>query len=135
MAVDGRGGAGKSTLVEQLHALVPASAVVHTDDVAWHDAFFDWADLLADGVLHPLRRGEAVSFRLPAWAQHDRPGAVHVPAGLDTVRVEGTSWPDAQPLLHRRETRREGTPLGIRPHRSSKKDDDRAASEEQQEHR
>lgn len=34
VAVDGRGGSGKSTLAAQLHAAVPGSVVVHTDDVA-----------------------------------------------------------------------------------------------------
>lgn len=41
VAVDGRGASGKSTLAEQLHRAVPASTVVHTDDVAWHHSFFD----------------------------------------------------------------------------------------------
>jgi len=63
VAVDGCGGAGKSTLVQRLRAHVPRSAVVHTDDVAWHHSFFDWAGVLAEHVLEPLRRGEAVDFR------------------------------------------------------------------------
>ena len=46
IAIDGRGGAGKSTLVERLRALVPASGVVHTDDVAWNQAYFDWGELM-----------------------------------------------------------------------------------------
>lgn len=90
VAVDGRGGAGKSTLVERMRQVVPRSEVVHTDDIAWNQAFFDWADLLAHNVLRPLRRGEAVEFRPPAWIEHDRPGAIRVPAGADVVWVEGT---------------------------------------------
>ena len=90
VAVDGRGGAGKSTLVERLRALVPASAVVHTDDVAWNLAYFDWGGVLVENVLAPLRRGDAVDFRPAAWVAHDRPGAIRVPAGLDVVWVEGT---------------------------------------------
>ncbi|GAA3463203.1 uridine kinase [Saccharothrix longispora] len=90
VAVDGRGGAGKSTLVERLRASVAASGVVRTDDVAWNHACFDWADLLVDNVLRPLRRGEAVEFRPPAWVGHHRPGAIRVPAGVDVVWVEGT---------------------------------------------
>jgi hypothetical protein len=90
VAVDGRGGAGKSTLVDRLRTLVPASAVVHTDDVAWHQAFFDWADLLVENVLRPLHRGDAVEFRPPAWIERERPGAICVPADLDVVWVEGT---------------------------------------------
>ncbi|GAA3626182.1 4-amino-4-deoxychorismate synthase [Lentzea roselyniae] len=90
IAIDGRGGAGKSTLAERLRAMVPASGVVHTDDIAWHHAYFDWADLLAEHVLRPLHRGEAVEFRPRAWIERDRPGAIRVPAGLDVVWVEGT---------------------------------------------
>jgi hypothetical protein len=67
VAVDGRGGGGKSTLAAQLHAAVAGSAVVHTDDVAWHHSFFDWSELLAEHVLEPLRRGEAVRYRPPGW--------------------------------------------------------------------
>lgn len=89
VAVDGRGGGGKTTLARRLHAAVPASVVVHTDDVAWHHSFFDWADLLADGVLRPARAGRPVCYRPPAWDERGRPGAVEVPPGLDLVLVEG----------------------------------------------
>jgi hypothetical protein len=90
IAVDGRGGAGKSTLVERLRAIVPASGVVHTDDVAWNHAFFDWGGVLVENILRPLQRGEGVEFRPPAWIEHDRPGAICIPAGVDVVWVEGT---------------------------------------------
>jgi hypothetical protein len=38
IGIDGRGGAGKSTLAERFRRAVPNSAVVHTDDVAWNHA-------------------------------------------------------------------------------------------------
>jgi hypothetical protein len=90
VAIDGRGGAGKSTLAEGLQVVVPSSAVVHTDDLAWNQAYFDWGGLMAENVLRPLHRGEAVEFRPPAWVEHQRPGAIHVPAGANVVWVEGT---------------------------------------------
>jgi hypothetical protein len=90
VAVDGRGGAGKSTLVERLRRAVPGSGVVHTDDVAWHHACFDWGALLVEHVLAPLHRGEAVAFRPPAWVERGRPGAIRVPGGADVVWLEGT---------------------------------------------
>ena len=72
-----------------LHRSVPGSAIVHTDDVAWHHSFFDWSDLLVEGILKPLRYGRAVSCRPPGWDKRGRPGAIQVAAGLDLVIVEG----------------------------------------------
>jgi len=89
LAVDGRSGSGKTTVAERIVARVPGAAIVHTDDVAWYHAMFDWADPIADGVLAPLRRGEAVAFRPPPWDARGRPGAVTVPAGRPLVVVEG----------------------------------------------
>jgi energy-coupling factor transporter ATP-binding protein EcfA2 len=89
LAVDGRSGSGKTTLAERIRGAVPASTVVHTDDVAWSQAMFDWADLLAGGVLEPVRRGEPVRFRPPAWCERNRAGAIEVPQGRELVIVEG----------------------------------------------
>jgi hypothetical protein len=94
IAIDGRGGAGKSMLAEQLRTVVPASAVVHTDDIAWHHAFFDWTDLLVENVLRPLHRGEAVEFRPQAWIERGRPGVIRVPADLDVVWVKAPGASD-----------------------------------------
>ena len=90
VAIDGRGGAGKSVLARRLRAIVPSSEVVHTDDIAWNQAYFDWGDLMVENILRPVRRGQAVDFRPPAWIAHGRPGAIRVPAGTDVVWVEGT---------------------------------------------
>ena len=89
LAVDGRSGSGKTTLVERVVATVPGAAVVHTDDVAWYHDFFDWADLLADGVLEPWRSGAAVAYRPPAWEARGRQGAITVPAEAPLLVVEG----------------------------------------------
>ncbi|WP_203991222.1 uridine kinase family protein [Sphaerisporangium rufum] len=90
IAIDGRGGAGKTTLAERLREVVPGSAIVHTDDIAWNHAYFDWGTLLLENILRPLHRGEAVDFRPEAWTTHGRPGSITVPAGADYVWVEGT---------------------------------------------
>ncbi|MFD0481733.1 uridine kinase [Kineococcus sp. GCM10028916] len=93
LAVDGRGASGKSTLTDRLVTRAVAEGLragaVHTDDVAWNHSFFDWADLLRDGVLVPARRGEGVRYRPPAWPVHGRDGAVEVPQGTDLLVVEG----------------------------------------------
>lgn len=89
VAVDGRSGGGKSYLAARIASLVPGTVVVHTDDIAWEESFFGWDALLAEHVLEPLRRGEAVSYRPAAWERHGRPGSIEVPAGTSLVLVEG----------------------------------------------
>src|SRR5829696_8574819 len=66
VAVDGRSGAGKTTVAAALAEALRASAVLHTDDFAWHHSFFGWTELLR-GVLADARAGRAVSYRPPAW--------------------------------------------------------------------
>ena len=89
LAVDGRSGSGKTTLAGRIRDAVPASTVVHTDDVAWSQAMFDWAGLLAGGILEPVRRGQPVSFRPPAWREQGRAGTIEVPRGRKLLIVEG----------------------------------------------
>lgn len=89
LAVDGRSASGKTTLAARLADAVPGTTVVHTDDIAWHHSVFDWVDLMVEGVLEPVRRGEAVSYRPPEWDERGRSGAIEVPAGQRLVIVEG----------------------------------------------
>ncbi len=89
IAIDGRSGAGKSTFAARLAQVARDVEIVHTDDIAWHHSFFGWSELMRGGVLEPLRRGEGVEFRPPAWVERGRPGAVSVPGGCRAVVVEG----------------------------------------------
>jgi hypothetical protein len=89
IAVDGRSGAGKSTLAARIAEVVGGVAVVRTDDIAWHHSFFGWVDLVRSGVLEPVRRGETVAYRPPAWHERGRRGAVEVGAGCRAVVLEG----------------------------------------------
>jgi hypothetical protein len=89
VAVDGRSSSGKTTLSRHIAETVPGASVVHTDDIAWWHAAFDWAELLAAGVLEPVRAGRPVAYRPPAWDARDRPGAVTVPGGVRLLVVEG----------------------------------------------
>jgi uridine kinase len=89
VAVDGRGGGGKTTLARRLARSVPDAAVVSTDDIAWNHSIFDWAEPLVDGVLRPFRAGSAVVYRPPGWVRHGREGAVEVPASVQLLIVEG----------------------------------------------
>ncbi len=89
LAVDGRSNNGKTTLAERIRELVPGSVVIHTDDIAWEHSRFGWADLLIDGILVPVRQGQAVSYRPPRWEEHDREGSLEVPAGCPLLIIEG----------------------------------------------
>jgi hypothetical protein len=89
VAVDGRSAGGKTTCATRLAAAVPGATVVHTDDVAWYESFFDWAHLLRDGLLEPVRAGQPVAYRPPAWDARGRDGAIEVPAGCPLLVVEG----------------------------------------------
>lgn len=89
VAVDGRTASGKTTLARRLARVWPGSTVVHTDDIAWWHSAFDWSALMVDGVLGPVRRGEAVSFRPPAWEARGRCGAVEIPLATSLLIVEG----------------------------------------------
>lgn len=89
LAVDGRSGGGKSTLARRIGQAVPRSVVVHTDDVAWHHSFFDWQELMIDGILKPIANGQGVAYRPSAWEPRGRPGAIEVQADAPVVIVEG----------------------------------------------
>lgn len=89
IAIDGHSGSGKTSLARGLAAL-DGAAVVHTDDLAWHHSFFNWADLLIDHFLVPFRDGAMpVTYRPDAWVRCNRSGAIHIPAGTTVVLVEG----------------------------------------------
>jgi hypothetical protein len=89
VAIDGRSNNGKTSLADRISHAVPGSVVIHTDNIAWEHSRFGWADLLTDGILEPVRRGEAVSYRPPRWVEHGREGSLDVPAGCPLLIIEG----------------------------------------------
>ncbi len=89
IAIDGRGGAGKSTLAAQLAEHLGAP-VVHVDDVSWNYSRFDWADELKKGIVDPLLRGLDVNYVPPGWKPHGRTGAIVLPGSAPVVLIEGT---------------------------------------------
>jgi len=89
LAVDGRSGSGKTTLAAALAAHLPGAVVLHTDDISWYESFFGWDHLMAAGILLPLRHGEDVAFRPPAWDRRGRGGSITVSASAPVVIVEG----------------------------------------------
>ena len=89
VAIDGRSASGKTTLSLRLAALSALSCVVHTDDVAWHTAMFDWGPVMTHGILQPVARRESVTLRPHAWDLRSRPGSIDVPAATELLIIEG----------------------------------------------
>ncbi|WP_433381290.1 uridine kinase family protein [Actinoplanes sp. CA-142083] len=89
IAVDGRGGGGKTALAQRLHRAMRPAAVVHSDDVAWAHSRFGWDDLMIAGVLEPLHTGNTVHYRPPAWDRDGRAGHIDVSPDATTVLIEG----------------------------------------------
>jgi hypothetical protein len=89
IAVDGRGGGGKTALADRLSGAMGPAAVVHSDDVAWAHSRFGWDDLMIAGILEPLRAGRAVHYRPSGWDSDGRDGHIDIAAGLATVIIEG----------------------------------------------
>jgi hypothetical protein len=89
LAVDGRSNNGKTTLALRIAQGVPGAVVIHTDSIAWAHSRFGWADLLTDGILTPVHRGEPVSYRPPRWAEFGRAGSLDVPSGCPLLIIEG----------------------------------------------
>jgi len=89
VAIDGRSNSGKTSLAGRIAQAVQGCVVIHTDSLAWAHSRFGWADLLIGGILVPVHRGEAVSYRPPRWVEHGREGSLDVPAGCPLLIIEG----------------------------------------------
>ena len=90
VAVDGPGGAGKSTLAAHLAAALGDAPVVHTDDFASWDDPLDWWPRLLKDVLEPLSRGETARYRRTNWGDDEHEQWEEV-APSEFVILEGVS--------------------------------------------
>ena len=88
IAIDGPGGAGKSTLAAWLAGELGAY-VIHTDDFASWDNPIDWWPELLDRTLKPLAAGAAAQYQPTIWAGEQRAPVVIEPGG--TVVLEGVT--------------------------------------------
>ena len=89
IAVDGRGGSGKTTLTTALAAAVPGAQAFHLDDLIWNEPLYDWDQLYVD-TLTQLRRVGSLDLVPDKWREHGREGSIRIPAGSPLVLVEGT---------------------------------------------
>ena len=89
IAVDGRGGSGKTTLTTALAAAVPGAQAFHLDDLIWNEPLYDWDQLYVD-TLTQLRRAGSLDLVPDKWREHGREGSIRIPTGSPLVLVEGT---------------------------------------------
>ena len=89
IAVDGRGGSGKTTLTTALTAAVPGAQAFHLDDLIWNEPLYDWDQLYVD-TLTQLREAGSLDLVPDKWREHGREGSIRIPAGSPLVIVEGT---------------------------------------------
>jgi hypothetical protein len=72
IAIDGLGGAGKSSLAERVSAALDGAEIVHTDDFASWDNPLDWWPELIEQFLVPLSQNQTARFERSRWADADR---------------------------------------------------------------
>lgn len=89
VALNGHSSSGKTTLSGRLAAALPHAAVLHSDDLAWHQGVFGWGELLLRDVLPVVRAGRPLSYRPPQWAARQRDGAIELPGDLEFLVLEG----------------------------------------------
>lgn len=89
-AIDGHGGAGKSTLADRIATALGDAPIVHTDDFAsWEDPFVWWPRLL-EQVLRPLGAGKPARYQRYDWTRHALSEWIDVACGANVV-LEGVS--------------------------------------------
>ncbi|MEJ8633732.1 hypothetical protein ABZY19_24985 [Streptomyces sp. NPDC006475] len=89
IAVDGHAGSGKSTFAARLaEALGGGVPVLHLDDLASHEEFFDWTDRMLGQVVAPLSRGEEARYEPYDWVDR-RFTSARTLAPAPVVLVEG----------------------------------------------
>ncbi len=92
VAVDGHAGSGKTTFAGRLAGELGGAPVLHLDDLASHDAFFDWTGRLTEQVLTPLSQGRTARYAPYDWTRATFPGDPDAAATLrpePVVLVEG----------------------------------------------
>ena len=79
IAVDGRGGSGKTTLTTVLTAAVPGAQAFHLDDLIWNEPLYDWDQLYVD-TLTRLREAGSLDL-VPDKVARARTRGLHPDSG------------------------------------------------------
>ena len=95
VAIDGLGGAGKSTLAIRVSRALDGTPIVHTDDFATSDCMLGWWPRMIEQVLGPLARGRPARYerydwderRLAEWHEVP-PGGLLILEGIASSRSE-----------------------------------------------
>jgi uridine kinase len=114
VAIDGGGGAGKSTLAKHLSGWLGSAPVVITDDFASWGNPLNWWPRLLEQVLEPLGNNQAAHYQRYDWKTlelaewHDvEPGGIVILEGVSSMRREFRPylayhiWIDTPPDLRR----------------------------------
>lgn len=95
VAVDGRGGAGKTTFAARLAAAAGGAPVVHTDDFASWEQPVEWWPRLLREVIEPLADGRSGRYRRYDWSERRLaewhtidPGPIVIIEGVSAGRSE-----------------------------------------------
>ena len=91
VAIDGCGGAGKSTLARQLATALDGAPIIPTDDFASWDNQFDWWPRLLEQVIAPLARGDLARYQRFDWKRRELAEWIQLPPKPDTVIIEGVT--------------------------------------------
>ena len=104
ICIDGKAGAGKTTLSGRLAAELASRGVshqiIHMDDLyAGWGGLLTARDVVVNDLLHPLRRGDRARYRHFDWARNDYTHTVTVPE-VEVVILEGcgSAPPEVDPV-------------------------------------
>jgi uridine kinase len=89
-AIDGHGGAGKSTLANRIAHALGDAPIVHTDEFASWEEPLDWWPRLLEQVLEPLAAGKHARYQRYDWKARQLREWIDVPRGAHLV-IEGVS--------------------------------------------
>lgn len=91
IAVDGRGGAGKSTLAATLAGELGDIPVVHTDDFASWEEPLEWWPRMVEQVLRPIAAGEIAKFQRKDWGTGKLREWIELPLQPPAILLEGVT--------------------------------------------